>query len=365
MNKNKCSSCGETKCSCKNKDFTKAVIEIDNPGQITLMRKVVIPASMGDDTTVPPVIGKYHNVLLNYEVNNKSYLYSSDGIPTLLTGTCTCHKNLVVHLPNGMTTYENNDAPITIPDALDAFHQGRAIFLVDDTNSGYSTYMVTAVDADDGIWSMKAEAVGINAYMHTGFWQVTSEGNLSNWKRVEFFPDTPGGEEATHLVLSNPTTATWSNIGGIVTVYPTSVTVGIDTFASTDVVFTKDDGTTMTVGDLYTALTNGESFEIDLPFGEINAACYRGGSSQAAVVATVENVKLDGSSKQTLDITSQGRLYEMYASSAPVMVNLSIPGSVLLDERFGVERLTIDDGDTVTSGYRFVVDTYKDTEPFN
>lgn len=85
MDKNKCSSCGEKKCSCKNKDFTKAVIEIDNPEQITLMRKVSVPASMGDDTTVPPVVGKYHNVLLYYEASENAYLYSSDGIPTKLT----------------------------------------------------------------------------------------------------------------------------------------------------------------------------------------------------------------------------------------------------------------------------------------
>lgn len=100
MDKNKCSSCGEAphKCSCKNKDFTKAVIEINNPEQITLMRKVVIPVSMGDDTTVPPVVGKYHNVLLYYEANQKSYLYSSDGIPTQLV--------------NGVTDYE---AAINLP----------------------------------------------------------------------------------------------------------------------------------------------------------------------------------------------------------------------------------------------------------
>lgn len=85
MDKNKCSSCGEAKCSCEKKDFTKAVIEIDNPGCITLFRKVAIPASMGDDTTLPPAIGKYRNVLLVYEANNHAYLYSSDGIPTLLT----------------------------------------------------------------------------------------------------------------------------------------------------------------------------------------------------------------------------------------------------------------------------------------
>ena len=113
MDKNKCNSCGEAphKCSCKNKDFTKAVIEIDNPEQITLMRRVVIPASMGDDTTVPPIVGKYHNVLLYYEANSKSYLYSSDGIPTQLVNGVTDYEQ-AVNLPqiNGVTLLGNKSA---------------------------------------------------------------------------------------------------------------------------------------------------------------------------------------------------------------------------------------------------------------
>lgn len=78
-----CESCGE-KPKNTAKDFTKAVIDINNPEALVLLRKVVIPASMGDDTTVPPAVGKYHNVILYYEVNKHTYLYSSDGIPTLL-----------------------------------------------------------------------------------------------------------------------------------------------------------------------------------------------------------------------------------------------------------------------------------------
>lgn len=111
MDKNKCNSCGKTECACKNKDFTKAVIEIDNPGQITMMRKVVIPASMGDDTTVPPVVGKYHNVLLYYEANSKSYLYSSDGIPTQLVNGITNYED-AANLPqiNGVTLLGNKSA---------------------------------------------------------------------------------------------------------------------------------------------------------------------------------------------------------------------------------------------------------------
>lgn len=184
MNENKCSSCGETKCSCKNKDFTKAVIEIDNPEQITLMRKVVIPASMGDDTTVPPVIGKYHNVLLNYESNNHTYLYSSDGIPTLLTPDVL--QNLVIHLPNGMTTYTNNDAPIPIPEVLEAFKRGQSVFLVDDALFE-TVYTVTAVDMDDGIYSMRADQTGINPRRSDGHWHINGGGEV--WDNVAFIND--------------------------------------------------------------------------------------------------------------------------------------------------------------------------------
>lgn len=81
-----CETCGEKpkKCGNCNKDFPRAVIEIDNPETLVLLRKVVIPASMGTEEQVPAAIGKYHNVILYYEANKHTYLYSSDGIPTLL-----------------------------------------------------------------------------------------------------------------------------------------------------------------------------------------------------------------------------------------------------------------------------------------
>lgn len=82
---NECTKCNGNPCGKKSKAFPSAVIEIDNPPVITNIRRVVIPASMGDDTTVPPVVGKYHNVLLYYEASENAYLYSSDGIPTKLT----------------------------------------------------------------------------------------------------------------------------------------------------------------------------------------------------------------------------------------------------------------------------------------
>lgn len=68
------------------RDFPNAVIEINNPDQLVLLRKVVIPSSMGGPDELPPTIGKYKNVVLYYEKTTEVYLYSSDGIPTAIGG---------------------------------------------------------------------------------------------------------------------------------------------------------------------------------------------------------------------------------------------------------------------------------------
>lgn len=78
--------CEKDKAKKECNDFTKAVINIENPEVLTLFHKVVIPTSMGDEDAVPPAVGKYHNTLLYYEASDNSYLYSSDGIPTKVTG---------------------------------------------------------------------------------------------------------------------------------------------------------------------------------------------------------------------------------------------------------------------------------------
>lgn len=83
-----CTSCGD-KPTNTTKDFTRAVIEINNPETLILLRKVVIPSSMGTEDDVAPAVGKYRNVVLTYEANGHVYLYSSDGIPTLLTSDAT------------------------------------------------------------------------------------------------------------------------------------------------------------------------------------------------------------------------------------------------------------------------------------
>lgn len=80
-----CTECGEKpkKCNCHSRDFPSAVVEINNPEQLVLLRKVLMPSSLPEADN-PPVIGKYRNVILKYEDTGNVYIYSSDGIPTAI-----------------------------------------------------------------------------------------------------------------------------------------------------------------------------------------------------------------------------------------------------------------------------------------
>jgi len=63
------------------------VLSVGCCDQPTLFHKVTIPAAVGDETTDPPLPGKFRNVLLVYEATSNAYLYSSDGIPTQISDT--------------------------------------------------------------------------------------------------------------------------------------------------------------------------------------------------------------------------------------------------------------------------------------
>ena len=57
--------------------------KIITPGNCDYFRKVVVPASLGDDTgDYAPKNGAYRNAIVEYEANGNAYIYSSDGIPT-------------------------------------------------------------------------------------------------------------------------------------------------------------------------------------------------------------------------------------------------------------------------------------------
>lgn len=101
----------DTSCPKEDACTTRAVLETKTPEEMILFRKVVVPASIGTDTDNPPQNGAYKNVLLYYEANGASYLYSSDGIPTKLVNGITNYED-AINLPqiNGVTLLGNKSA---------------------------------------------------------------------------------------------------------------------------------------------------------------------------------------------------------------------------------------------------------------
>ena len=119
-----CSSCNQPKdekCGA-----SPAVLQINNPSECMLFHKVEIPASMGNEITIPPKPGLYKNVLLYYEATGNAYFYSSDGVPTLLSYT---DYTRLMNKPsiNGVTLVGNKslaDLGININDATLTVKQG-------------------------------------------------------------------------------------------------------------------------------------------------------------------------------------------------------------------------------------------------
>lgn len=111
-------NCGKPKCDGKC-GISPAVLQINNPSECVIFHKVDVPASMGDSTTNPPKTGAYKNVLLYYEADQTSWLYSSDGIPVRLTNGITNYED-AINLPqiNGETLIgDKSSADLKLVDA--------------------------------------------------------------------------------------------------------------------------------------------------------------------------------------------------------------------------------------------------------
>ena len=80
------------KCCNRN---TPRVLEVGCCDAPTLFHKVIIPASIGDETTMPPRNGAYRNALVVYDASGEVYFYSSDGIPTHISGDLDKLKELI------------------------------------------------------------------------------------------------------------------------------------------------------------------------------------------------------------------------------------------------------------------------------
>lgn len=237
---------------------TPTNILIENPGLVAQLNALAEAKSYNDQT----------NIIVTTAGDNlpatlcvEAYRKSLSGVIEAIDSACTCRKNLVVYLPNGMTTYTNNDAPIPIPEVLEAFKRGQSVFLIDDTpGRPYSVYTVTAVDMDDGIYSMRADQTGINPRISDGHWHIGGGGNV--WDLVSF----------THDAIPYPYTM-YNTSAGAATWQAFGATAGNTYFpASDDVTFSHITEGTTSVSSLWEKLNSGEEVLLRIPLQAISDA---------------------------------------------------------------------------------------------
>lgn len=108
-----CPKCKKKMAGGEHKCHAPRVIQIEQAPEIVTFHTVEIPASMGDETTIPPVNGKYRNTILRYEASGNVYLYNSDGIPVMLTPEQIRDFNLLINRPkyDGQEMTSQTDVP--------------------------------------------------------------------------------------------------------------------------------------------------------------------------------------------------------------------------------------------------------------
>lgn len=195
-------------CNCDKKDkaskdtaFTKAVVEINNPEQIVLLRKVVIPASMGTEQDVPATIGKYKNVILEYEANKHVYFYSSDGIPTRVEANIPQEiyddiADLKINKQNKLTAGANIDITSDVISATYSNFTGT-----DGTSTG-TAGLVPAPAATDAGKFLGAD----------GNWDTVSAGPTVVQVAGDSTTDVMSQNATTGLIFSNPSNLNQSGV---------------------------------------------------------------------------------------------------------------------------------------------------------
>lgn len=206
--------CGKPKCDghC---GVSPAVLQINNPSECVLFHRVEVPASMGDSKTNPPKSGAYKNVLLFYEADQTSWLYSSDGVPQKLV--------------NGLTDYED---AINLP-------QINGATLIGDKNSAdlklADAPMVITIASGNTAWSGADTAEDIyNFFLNRGKVNVVFEGSDNYGYEIVSAAYIPGEQKMMCMTTvasldtgSSPVEFTGSALYGLMTFYTVDKAVDV------------------------------------------------------------------------------------------------------------------------------------------
>lgn len=106
------------------------------PCGITEYKRVLIPSTMGNHKSLPATELEYRNVILQYEYDSYVYIYSSDGIPVLISDELKSNFNDLFNRPlyDGEPMDSLTDIP-RVPLKLDDLSDGERVTVLEQTTS--------------------------------------------------------------------------------------------------------------------------------------------------------------------------------------------------------------------------------------
>lgn len=163
--------------------------------QVVDFRKVVIPAVMGDDTgTYAPSNGAYHNALVEYEDGGHVYMYSSDGVYTLLNGsngTSDGAKRVVIDFDE--SKFSLNGRQLNYNELKDIIDDDKNIVEV-----SYNEYILRPSDVDDLVIVFTSES-----YESDASFVVTAAITSTNVVKHNLVNQANGKELGIHFIFNS------------------------------------------------------------------------------------------------------------------------------------------------------------------
>ena len=277
-------NCGKPNCGCAN---LPKVVEIPGEDIQTLFHKVVIPASIGDETTFPPLPGRYYNVFAVYESSGEGYLYSSDGIPTKITDKSEL-KRLETLLGNEVAERKEADAYLEekidnikglkyeIVETLPETGEAGIIYLVPKTSEAPDFY-------DEYLWVNGAfEKIGSTEVDLNGYVKKEEIFNLSS-------DGSKDGVEITPARFSNPASA---HNGGVAIGAATSATSSESTAVGYNA--SAYNSGRNAFGSRAAAYNGGYDAFGESSYAQSSARAYAGGNAQSSSLAIGPGAESNG-----------------------------------------------------------------------
>lgn len=161
-------------------------IDCHNNKDCCPFRKIVIPSVMGGDSEgedYAPENGAYRNALVEYESNGHIYMYSSDGIPTRLTGESGGGGGeddlFYINVTNVDFSEGTFTADKTYAEILEAYNAGKLpIVIVKEEDSSYrynGVYILRSYgvnEESDGFDFAYVNATGGEGRVEAGSWVI-------------------------------------------------------------------------------------------------------------------------------------------------------------------------------------------------